>query len=164
MGNCILEGIFIIIKGFERKVYNREMEKLEIKIVVIVFILFLVIIIFLVFGFKVLEGWIYFDFVYFCFVILIIIGFGDFVLVYVKKKYFEDDVILVVLEFFNFIYMVVGFVVMLGVIVFISGVIEEKMKFIVMLDLFEILRIGNFNFKVLCKLGMGFNGFDVVCL
>lgn len=158
VGNWIFEEIFLIIKGFERKVYNRELDKLEIKIVIIVFILLLVIIIILVFGFYVLEGWFYENLVYFCFVILLIIGFGDFVIgncIGLK----DDEVINVVLEFLNFIYMVVGLVVMFGVIVLISGVIEEKIKFIVMLDFFEILRVGNLNLKVLRKFGMGLVGF-----
>lgn len=108
VGNRISEGISTIIKGFERKVYNRETEKLEIKTAVIAFILLSAIIIFPAFGFKALEGWTYFDSVYFCFVTLTTIGFGDFVPVYVKKKYPEDDATPVVLEFLNLIYMVVG--------------------------------------------------------
>lgn len=158
VGNWIFEEIFLIIKGFERKVYNRELDKLEIKIVIIVFILLLVIIIILVFGFYELEGWFYENLVYFCFVILLIIGFGDFVIGNCIGL-IDDKVINVVLEFLNFIYMVVGLVVMFGVIVLISGVIEEKIKFIVMLDFFEILRVGNLNLKVLRKFGMGLVGF-----
>lgn len=162
VGNRISEGISTIIKGFERKVYNRETEKLEIKTAVIAFILLSAIIIFPAFGFKALEGWTYFDSVYFCFVTLTTIGFGDFVPVYVKKKYPEDDATPVVLEFLNLIYMVVGLAVMSGVIVSISGVIEEKTKLIAMPDPFETLRIGNLNSKALRKLGMGPNGSDAV--
>lgn len=123
---------------FERKVYNREIEKLEIKIVIIVFFLLIIMIVILVIGFSDLENWSYFEFVYFCFVIFLIIGFGDFVFGSVKKGYDKNDVVFIILEFFNFIYMVVGLVVMLGVIVLISGVIEEKIKNIGMLDFLEI--------------------------
>lgn len=160
VGNRISEGISTIIKGFERKVYNRETEKLEIKTAVIAFILLSAIIIFPAFGFEALEGWTYFDSVYFCFVTLTTIGFGDFVPVYVKKKYPQDDATPVVLEFLNLIYMVVGLAVMSGVIVSISGVIEEKTKLIAMPDPFETLRIGNLNSKALRKLGMGPNAAD----
>ena len=160
VGNRISEGISTIIKGFERKVYNRETEKLEIKTAVIAFILLLAIIIFPAFGFEALEGWTYFDSVYFCFVTLTTIGFGDFVPVYVKTKYSEDEATPVVLEFLNLIYMVVGLAVMSGVIVSISGVIEEKTKLIAMPDPFETLRIGNLNSKALRKLGMGPSGPD----
>lgn len=160
VGNRISEGISTIIKGFERKVYNRETEKLEIKTAVIAFILLSAIIIFPAFGFEALEGWTYFDSVYFCFVTLTTIGFGDFVPVYVKNKYPQDDATPVVLEFLNLIYMVVGLAVMSGVIVSISGVIEEKTKLIAMPDPFETLRIGNLNSKALRKLGMGPNAAD----
>lgn len=138
VGNWIFEEIFIVIKMFERKVYNREIEKLEIKIVIIVFFLLIIMIVILVIGFSDLENWSYFEFVYFCFVIFLIIGFGDFVFGSVKKGYDKNDVVFIILEFFNFIYMVVGLVVMLGVIVLISGVIEEKIKNIGMLDFLEI--------------------------
>lgn len=158
VGNRISEGISAIVKGFERKVYNRETEKLEIKTAIIAFILLLVIIIFPAFGFKALEDWTYFESVYFCFVTLTTIGFGDFVPAYVKKKYPEDDATPVVLEFLNLIYMVVGLAVMSGVIVSISGVIEEKTKLIAMPDPFETLRAGgNLNSKALRKLGMAPN-------
>lgn len=158
MGNRISEGISTIVKGFERKVYNRETEKLEIKTAIIAFILLLCIIIFPAFGFKALEEWTYFESVYFCFVTLTTIGFGDFVPVYVKKKYPEDDATPVVLEFLNLIYMVVGLAVMSGVIVSISGVIEEKTKLIAMPDPLETLRFGNnLNSKALRKLGMAPN-------
>lgn len=157
VGNRISEGISSAVKGFERKVYNRESEKLEIKTAVIAFILLLIIIIFPAFGFEALEEWSYFDSVYFCFITLTTIGFGDFVPVNLKKK-LDDEATNVVLEFLNLIYMVVGLAVMSGVIVSISGVIEEKTKLIAMPDPFETLRVGNLNSKALRKLGMGPTG------
>ncbi len=158
VGNRISEGISTIVKMFERKVYNRETEKLEIKTAIIAFILLLCIIIFPAFGFKALEDWTYFESVYFCFVTLTTIGFGDFVPVYVKNNYLNDDATPVVLEFLNLIYMVVGLAVMSGVIVSISGVIEEKTKLIAMPDPFETIRFGNnLNSKALRKLGMAPN-------
>lgn len=157
MGNRISEGISSAVKGFERKVYNRESEKLEIKTAVIAFILLLIIIIFPAFGFEALEEWSYFDSVYFCFITLTTIGFGDFVPVNLKKR-LDDEATNVVLEFLNLIYMVVGLAVMSGVIVSISGVIEEKTKLIAMPDPFETLRVGNLNSKALRKLGMGPTG------
>lgn len=157
VGNRISEGISSVVKGFERKVYNRETEKLEIKTAVIAFIILIIIIILPAFGFKALEEWTYFESVYFCFVTLTTIGFGDFVPAYTKKSDREDDATPVVLEFLNLIYMVVGLAVMSGVIVSISGVIEEKTKLIAMPDPIEALRFGNLNSKALKKLGMAPN-------
>lgn len=154
VGNRISEEISSIIKGFERKVYNRESDKLEIKTAIIAFILLLVIIIIPAFGFHELEGWSYENSVYFCFVTLSTIGFGDFVTGN-RTGLIDDKATNVVLEFLNLIYMVVGLAVMSGVIVSISGVIEEKTKLIAMPDPFETLRVGNLNSKALRKLGMG---------
>lgn len=158
VGNRISEGISTSIKLFERRVYNRETEKLEIKTAAIAFILLIAIVIFPAFGFKAFEEWSYFESVYFCFVTLTTIGFGDFVPV--KKgllgNYNEDDAIPVILEFLNLIYMVVGLAVMSGVIVSISGVIEEKTKNMVMPDPLETLKaiqVGNLNSKAMKKLG-----------
>lgn len=154
VGNRISEEISSIIKGFERKVYNRESDKLEIKTAIIAFVLLLVIIIFPAFGFQAIEGWSYEESVYFCFVTLSTIGFGDFVTGN-RNDAIDDKATNVVLEFLNLIYMVVGLAVMSGVIVSISGVIEEKTKLIAMPDPFETLRVGNLNSKALRKLGVG---------
>ena len=135
--------------------YNREAERLEIKTAIIAFILLIAIVIFPAFGFHSLEEWTYFESVYFCFVTLTTIGFGDFVPVNLKKT-FTDDAIPVVLEFLNLIYMVVGLAVMSGVIVSISGVIEEKTKNMVMPDPLETLKamqMANLNSKAMRKLG-----------
>lgn len=157
VGNRISEGISTGIKIFERKVYNRETEKLEIKTAIIAFILLIAIVIFPAFGFHTLEKWSYFESVYFCFVTLTTIGFGDFVPVTLKKDYEDEDhAVPVILEFLNLIYMVVGLAVMSGVIVSISGVIEEKTKNIGMPDPLETLKaiqVGNLNSKAMKKLG-----------
>ena len=108
VGNSISEEIRIAVKNFERRVYNREAEKLEIKTAIIAFILLIAIVVFPAIGFHRLEEWTYFEAIYFCFVTLTTIGFGDFVTGNVKKEYSDDDAIPIVLEFLNLIYMVVG--------------------------------------------------------
>jgi len=156
VGNRISEGISTAVKMFERRVYNRETEKLEIKTAAIAFILLIAIVIFPAFGFQAFEEWTYFESVYFCFVTLTTIGFGDFVPVTLKKNFKDNEAIPVVLEFLNLIYMVVGLAVMSGVIVSISGVIEEKTKNMVMPDPLETLKaiqVGNLNSKAMKKLG-----------
>lgn len=157
VGNSISEEIRIAVKNFERRVYNREAEKLEIKTAIIAFILLIAIVVFPAIGFHRLEEWTYFEAIYFCFVTLTTIGFGDFVTGNVKKEYSSgDSAIPVVLEFLNLIYMVVGLAVMSGVIVSISGVIEEKTKNMAMPDPLESLKAiqyANLNSKAMRKLG-----------
>ena len=159
VGNRISEGISAAVKLFERKAYNRESEKLEIKTAIIAFILLISIIIVPAVAFHAFEKWSYFESVYFCFVTLSTIGFGDFVPVTLKEDSSndgEDQAVPVILEFLNLIYMVVGLAVMSGVIVSISGVIEEKTKNMVMPDPMETLKaiqVGNLNSKAMKKLG-----------
>lgn len=156
VGNRISEEISIAIKMFERKVYNRETEKLEIKAAMIAFCLLTIMIVIPAIGFSDLENWSYLESVYFCFVTLSTIGFGYFVPGSVKKGYDKNDAVPIILEFLNLIYMVVGLAVMSGVIVSISGVIEEKTKNIGMPDPLETLRaiqVGNLNSKAMKKLG-----------
>lgn len=157
VGNRISEGISTAVKMFERKVYNRETEKLEIKTVVIAFLLLIIVMIMIpAIGFQALENWDYLESVYFCFITLSTVGFGDFVPVEVKKRYEDNETIPIILELLNLLYMVVGLAVMSGVIVAISGVIEEKTKNIGMPDPLETLRaiqVGNLNSKAMKKLG-----------
>ena len=158
IGSRISAAISTIVKGFERKVYNRETDKLEIKTAAIAFILLIIIVIFPAFGFQALEEWSYFESVYFCFVTLTTIGFGDFVPVSLKKNFTEDEATPVVLEFLNLIYMVVGLAVMSGVIVSISGVIEEKTKLIKFpVENLNVISL-NSNSKALRKLGVNDGG------
>lgn len=155
VGNSISEEIRIAVKNFERRVYNRVAEKLEIKTAIIAFILLIAIVVFPAIGFHRLEEWTYFEAIYFCFVTLTTIGFGDFVPLNLKKDD-GNSAIPIVLEFLNLIYMVVGLAVMSGVIVSISGVIEEKTKNIAMPDPLESLKAiqyANLNSKAMRKLG-----------
>lgn len=154
IGNRISEFIAVKIKNFDRKFYNRETEKIEIKTAVVAFGCLLVIIFIPAIGFSLIEKWEYMDAVYFCFITLTTIGFGDYVPGDQREKYKES--VEVVLEFLNLFYMVLGLAVMSGVIVSISGVIEEKTKNFGVVDPLEALRsirVENLNSRALKKLG-----------
>ena len=166
MGNRISEEISNLIRLYDRKVHNRETEKIEIKTASIAFIILVLIILIPATGFSQLENWTYADAVYFCFITLTTIGFGDFVPVQLKQDNNGNDGIQMTIEFLNLIYMVVGLAVMSGVIVSISGVIEEKTKSLTMPDPLEALktiRVENLNSRAFKKLGyrMGTNPMDV---
>lgn len=138
----------------DRRFYNRETEKLEIKTAVVAFVCLLVIIFIPAVGFSLIENWDYMDAVYFCFITLTTIGFGDYVPGIQRSRYEES--VEVVLEFLNLFYMVLGLAVMSGVIVSISGVIEEKTKNLGVVDPLEALRnirVENLNSRALKKLG-----------
>jgi len=154
IGNRISEFIAVRIKALDRKFYNRETEKLEIKTAIVAFGCLLVIIFIPAAGFSMIEEWAYMDAVYFCFITLTTIGFGDYVPGLSRTRY--DDSVEVVLEFLNLFYMVLGLAVMSGVIVSISGVIEEKTKNLGVTDPLEALRnirVENLNSRALKKLG-----------
>ncbi|KAK3739737.1 hypothetical protein QZH41_016185 [Actinostola sp. cb2023] len=154
IGNRISEFIALTIKSFDRRFYNRETDKLEIKTAVVAFGCLLVIIFIPAVGFAQIEQWNYMEAVYFCFITLTTIGFGDFVPGATRIRY--DDGLEAVLEVLNLFYMVLGLAVMSGVIVSISGVIEEKTKNLGVVDPLEALRnirVENLNSRALKKLG-----------
>lgn len=152
IGNRISEFIAANIKALDRRFYNRETEKLEIKTAVVAFGCLLVIIFIPAIGFSLIEDWAYMEAVYFCFITLTTIGFGDFV-PGVQNKH--QEYLVVVLEFLNLFYMVLGLAVMSGVIVSISGVIEEKTKNFGVdpLEALRNIRVENLNSRALKKLG-----------
>ncbi|XP_048580649.1 uncharacterized protein LOC5513661 isoform X2 [Nematostella vectensis] len=154
IGNRVSEGLSTLIKSCDRRFYNRETEKLEIKTAVLAFIILLLIIFLPAVGFHLIEQWEYIESVYFCFITLTTIGFGDFVPGKVKKTVADDGVV-ATLEFLNLIYMVVGLAVMSGVIVSISGVIEEKTKNFGVdpMEALRNIRVENLNSRALKKLG-----------
>lgn len=165
MGNRISEVIQAGLKQFDRRVYNRETEKLEIKTAIIAFVFLLLIIFVPAIGFASIERWDYFDSVYFCFITLTTIGFGDFVPRKVQRDRDKGKIEhgeAVALEFLNLLYMVIGLAIMSGVIVSISSVIEEKTKNIVVdpLEALRNIRVENLNTRALKKLGykMGTTG------
>lgn len=154
IGNRISEFIATSIKNLDRRFYNRETEKLEIKTAVVAFCCLLVIIFIPAIGFSHIEDWQYMEAVYFCFITLTTIGFGDFVPGISRQRHGEG--VEAVLEFLNLFYMVLGLAVMSGVIVSISGVIEEKTKNLGVVDPLEALRnirVENLNSRALKKLG-----------
>lgn len=154
IGNRISEFIAATIKTLDRRIYNRETEKIEIKTALMAFAALWFIILIPAAGFSFIEKWDYEDAVYFCFVTLTTIGFGDFVPGQGRPQYEEG--VEALLEFLNLFYMVLGLAVMSGVIVSISGVIEEKTKNFGAVDPLEALRnirVENLNSRALKKLG-----------
>lgn len=155
IGNRISEYIAANIKNLDRKLYNRETEKLEIKTAIVAFGCLILIILIPAIGFSQIEQWHYHEAVYFCFITLTTIGFGDFVPGSnpTREKYGQGAY--VVLEFLNLFYMVLGLAVMSGVIVSISGVIEEKTKNFGVdpLEALKNIRVENLNSRALKKLG-----------
>lgn len=80
VGNRISEWIIIMIKQFDRRVYNREAENAELKSAVIAFCLLWSIILLPAIAFsKIEKDWGYLGSVYYCFVTFSTIGFGDLV-------------------------------------------------------------------------------------
>lgn len=76
---------------------------------------------------KSYEGWIFFEGVYFVFIILSMIGFGDYVFQYLvnsEKDYFGYVIVFIV---FIFVYFIFGFVVVFSVLLVISCLFEDEL-------------------------------------
>eukprot|EP00794_Sanderia_malayensis_P016949 gene16949-18656_t len=156
VGNELTNGLAHSIKYWERKLYNREAEKIEMKSAITASLLALLM---LFLGGGIFTGseknWNYLDSFYFCFISLTTIGFGDLVPGLNKDGVANTGVSLVV-ELAALIYYVIGLSVMSGVILSISNLIEEKTKkFDVTdpMDAIRNLRIENLNTKAMKKLG-----------
>lgn len=79
IGEWIIEIMVNFWKFVDLRIFNREFCKIYFKIVVCIFIMVMGMILFLVGIGKSYEGWIFFEGVYFVFIMFSIIGFGDFV-------------------------------------------------------------------------------------
>lgn len=79
IGEWIIEIMVNFWKFVDFRIFNREFCKIYFKIVVCIFIMVMGMILFLVGIGKSYEGWIFFEGVYFVFIMFSIIGFGDFV-------------------------------------------------------------------------------------
>ena len=144
------------IKYLERRIYNREAEKIEMKSTCAAFILT---VLWLLIGgviFAASEpGWDFVDSFYFSFITLTTIGFGDLVPGLTRKEETEVGVRLAV-EMAALVYYVIGLSLLSGVIFSFSNFIEEKTKKLDVQDPMEAirnLRIENLNTKAMKKLG-----------
>lgn len=80
IGERIIEIIVNFWKFVDEKIFKWEFWKIYLKIVVCIFFMVIgMILLFVVIG-NSYEGWIFFEGVYFVFIIFSIIGFGDYVL------------------------------------------------------------------------------------
>ncbi len=154
VGNELTNLLAYLIKYWERRLYNREAEKIEMKSAITASLLALVMLFLGGAIFTSSETWNYADAFYFCFITLTTIGFGD--LVPGLNKESNEEGISLILELCVLIYYVIGLSVMSGVILSISNLIEEKTKkFDVAdpMDAIRNLRIENLNTKAMKKLG-----------
>ncbi|XP_066933336.1 potassium channel subfamily K member 13-like [Clytia hemisphaerica] len=155
VGNELTNFIAYLVKTYERRMMNREAEKLEIKCAVVSSILVLVMLLLGGSVFSVAEGsWSFLDAFYFCFVSLTTVGFGD--MIPGESRDNQGHVEELFIELTCLIYYVVGLSIMSGVIVSISGIIEEKTKKLDIgdpMDAIRNLRIENLNSKAMKKLG-----------
>ena len=156
VGNELNNLFTFAIKYAERRLYNREAEKIEMKSTCAAFVLT---ILWLLFGgmiFAATESdWTFVDSFYFSFITLTTIGFGD--LVPGLSRSNQTDVsVKLTLEMAALVYYVIGLSLLSGIIFSFSNFIEEKTKKLDIqdpMDAIRNLRIENLNTKAMKKLG-----------
>ena len=154
VGNELTNFIAYLIKLYERRMFNRETEKLEVKCAIVTCVLLLIMLFLGGMIFTYSERWGYLDSFYFCFISLTTVGFGDLV-PGVDREEFGAEVNIFI-ELACLVYYVLGLSIMSGVILSISSVIEEKTKKFDIgdpMDAIKNLRIENLNSKAMKKLG-----------
>ena len=156
VGNELNNLFTYLIKYTERRIYNREAEKIEMKSTITAFVLT---ILWLLFGGVIFQAseksWTFVDSFYFSFITLTTIGFGDLVPGLSRDQSGEIGVSLAV-EMAALVYYVIGLSMLSGVIFSVSNFIEEKTKKLDMpdpMDAIRNLRIENLNTKAMKKLG-----------
>ncbi|XP_065051039.1 TWiK family of potassium channels protein 18-like [Rhopilema esculentum] len=155
VGNELTTLFAFSIKYFERRLYNREAERIEMKCAITAFMLA---IIWLVIGGAIFSAselkWDFVDAFYFSFITMTTIGFGD--LVPGLQNNDQHVSINLAVEVAFLIFYVIGLSLMSGVIFSLSNFIEEKTKKFDMqdpMDAIRNLRIENLNTKAMKKLG-----------
>lgn len=156
VGNELTNFLAFSIKYWERRLYNREAEKIEMKsaITASLLVVFMLCLGGLIFALT--ESWNYSDSFYYCFISLTTIGFGDLIPGLTRDQSYDNVGVSLTAELAALMYYVIGLSVMSGVILSLSNLIEEKTKKFDLqdpMDAIRNLRIENLNTKAMKKLG-----------
>lgn len=127
VGVVIVKLVNIFVKKFESKIFKREeLMNVEKKSVMILFLFMVLDIVMSVFVLIYLEDWIFVEVFYFWFVIVIIMGFGDYILgKFNLINILRENSFVIFIGFFELVFFLGGLCIVFSVFNFIMVVLDE---------------------------------------
>ncbi|XP_065071612.1 potassium channel subfamily K member 3-like [Rhopilema esculentum] len=129
IGERLMDGIDSIFRAFDKRFLHRDVHSTNVRTSILLFTIMIIMIIVLAALAVCYEGWSFFEGIYFAFITLSTIGFGDLVPSHPSEKFGHDEsqhyhVALFVLV--TFIYITVGLSVVSSVLLSVTRIFENK--------------------------------------
>ena len=129
IGERIMDGIDSCFHAIDKRLLHREAQSTNLRTSILLFIIMLLMLIALAVLAVCYEGWSFFEGIYFAFITLSTIGFGDYVPSHPAQKFGHDDtqhhhVALFVCV--TFIYITIGLSVVSSVLLSVTRIFENK--------------------------------------
>ena len=126
IGERITETTANVWKFVDSRIFNREPRKIYLKTVACIFIMVTGMILFLAGIGKSYEGWTFFEGVYFAFITLSTIGFGDFVPQHPSNSEKDHPGYVIAFTVLTFVYFTFGLAVVSSALLAISRLFEDE--------------------------------------
>ncbi|XP_032231866.2 potassium channel subfamily K member 3 isoform X2 [Nematostella vectensis] len=126
IGERITEGIADFWRIIDRRLFNRDPKSIHMKTVLTVFALVITMLLVLAALAVEYEGWTYFQGIYFGFITLSTIGFGDYVPAHPSKDETNHPAFVIIFTLITFLYFTVGLALVSSALLAISRLFEDE--------------------------------------
>ena len=126
IGERITEGIAAFMKFIDKRILGREPRGVHMKTVICVFIIVISMLLILAALAMNYEGWTFFEGIYFGFITLSTIGFGDFVPAHPSKDESAHPAFVILFTAITFLYFTVGLALVSSALLAISRLFEDE--------------------------------------
>lgn len=125
IGERITEGIANFFRFIDRRICNRDPQSIHMKTVIAVFVIVISMLLVLAALAMEYEGWTYFEGLYFGFITLSTIGFGDYVPSH-PSEHKDHPAFVIIFTVITFIYFTVGLALVSSALLAISRLFEDE--------------------------------------